>query len=570
MLKALGLLLLVGAARGEFTVLERRDSPPRGFSRVGPSPPDTVLTLRLALTQNDISGLQEHVYDVSTPGNSRYGQYLSKEEAESFVAPSEDTLDGVNLWLKTNNLTSSPITAAGDWIAVSLTVSQANALLAAEFSTFQNADPNQTVHRTLSYSVPTTLKASINTVYPTVTFPAAKPPSTINTKSSAVSRRSSPTTSVSSDCPGNWTPACVQELYGIPSTPATPAANTFGVCGFNNEFANFHDLNAFLTMFRPDINPNTTASLVSVDNGINNQLPSGVAIGANIDLQWAVGLATGVPVAFISTGTGSTGSVDFYTALLDEPNYLLSLAQPPQTVVSSYSDFEQNLSPQLAETICNSYAQLAARGVSYIVNSGDFGASDPFTPSGACLPWAVPFPASCPFVTTVGATEFRAGASAESATSGFGSGAGFSNIFKRPTYQDQVVPAYLTAINATSASPFNISGRAVPDISAISNGSPMFLQGQLDTFWGGTQFGSTIFATMIALLNNERIAAGKPGLGFLNPLIYQNPTAFNDIATGSNPGCDDSNAFNGTVGWDAVTGFGSPSYSKLLDISNKL
>jgi tripeptidyl-peptidase-1 len=38
---------------------------------------------------------------------------------------------------------------------------------------------------------------------------------------------------------------------------------------------------------------------------------------------------------------------------------------------------------------------------------------------------------------------------------------------------------------------------------------------------------------MTALLTNERIAAGKAGLGFLNPLIYANPGAFNPLKTGA-------------------------------------
>ncbi|KAJ7035833.1 peptidase S8/S53 domain-containing protein [Mycena alexandri] len=571
MLKALlHVLLLVTVVCGGFVVLERRDNPPNGFLRVGPSPPATILNLRLALTQNDMAGLQETVYDVSTPGNARYGQYLSKEQVEGFVAPSQDTLNGVNSWLKTNNLTSSPLTAAGDWIAVSLTVSQANTLLAADFSTFQNAGTNQTVHRTLSYSIPTTLRTSINIIYPTVTFPVAKHPS-IRKKTSAASRPNKRTSAISSDCPGNWTPACIQELYGIPSTPATPTANTLGVCGFDNEFVDIHDLTAFLKTYRPDIDSNTTFSLISIDDGINNQLPSGASSGSSPMIQYAVGLATGVPVVFISTGTGQTGSVDTFTAFLDEPNYLLSLAQPPQTVVQAFDgvsfEFESDFTPQLAESICNSYAQLAARGVSYIVKGGDFGAANPFSPGG-CLAWDVSFPASCPFVTAVSATEFLANEASEGAMSNAGSGGtaggGFSNIFARPRYQDTVVPAYLKAIGATDASPFNISGRAIPDISAIGH-SPFIFQGETVTSQDGTNFAATIFASMIALLTNERIAAGKPGLGFLNPLIYQNPTAFNDFPTGSNPGCNDANAFNGTVGWDAVTGFGSPNYAKLRD-----
>lgn len=45
----------------------------------------------------------------------------------------------------------------------------------------------------------------------------------------------------------------------------------------------------------------------------------------------------------------------------------------------------------------------------------------------------------------------------------------------------------------------------------------------------------------MSLLNDARIRAGKPSLGFLNPLIYSinliHTGAFNDITTGNNPGC---------------------------------
>jgi subtilase family serine protease len=54
----------------------------------------------------------------------------------------------------------------------------------------------------------------------------------------------------------------------------------------------------------------------------------------------------------------------------------------------------------------------------------------------------------------------------------------------------------------------------------------------------GTSCSSPIFASAIGMLNAELIAAGKRPLGFLNPFIYANPQVFNDITTGSNPGCN--------------------------------
>ncbi|KAJ7866434.1 family S53 protease, partial [Mycena olivaceomarginata] len=572
MLKLWAIAAVVFAkVRGELLAPSERDTAPGGFSRVGPSPGDKILNLCLALTPNDIDGLYDSVYDVSTPGSPRYGQYLSKEEVEKFVAPPADTATQVGAWLASNNITSLPLTSAGEWISVNLTVDQANQLLSTEFSTFRNVETNHTVERAPSYSIPNTLKTSIKSIYPTVKFPVATVSAGNNTATTAGPNR--PVASVLAVCRSNssWSPACLQELYGIPSTPAKPAANVLGVSGFENDFANNHDLIAickisFLPQFRPDINPNTTfdTGIISIDGCVNNQLPIGAGFLRTI------GLATGVSVAFISTGT--LVSNDLYTAYLDQANYLLSLANPPQTVVNTYADFatatmsESQISPQVAESICNAYAQLAARGVSYIVASGDFGSGVPgFPVSGNCTPFDASFPATCPFVTAVGGTEFTEAEDAEAAWTS--SGGGFSNVFQRPKYQDAAVEAYFRTVGANTSSPFNVSGRAVPDLSAINLGLGYFFGDLFEL--GSTAISASIFASMVALLTNERIAAGKPGLGFLNPLIYQNPAAFNDIATGFNTGCQKL-GFNGTTGWDPVTGFGSPSYVKLQEISNQL
>jgi hypothetical protein len=40
------------------------------------------------------------------------------------------------------------------------------------------------------------------------------------------------------------------------------------------------------------------------------------------------------------------------------------------------------------------------------------------------------------------------------------------------------------------------------------------------------------------------------------------PQAFNDITTGSNPGCS-TNGFSAAKGWDPVTGMGSPNFPAL-------
>ena len=67
---------------------------------------------------------------------------------------------------------------------------------------------------------------------------------------------------------------------------------------------------------------------------------------------------------------------------------------------------------------------------------------------------------------------------------------------------------------------------------------------------GGTSASSPAFAGFVGLLNDARLQANKPPLGFLNPLLYSKGVAgFTDILSGSNPGCG-TPGFNVTQGWD--------------------
>lgn len=61
-------------------VHESRESAPGGFTLTGPADPDTVLNLKLVLTQNDPDGLIDALYNVSTPSSAKYGQYLTTQE----------------------------------------------------------------------------------------------------------------------------------------------------------------------------------------------------------------------------------------------------------------------------------------------------------------------------------------------------------------------------------------------------------------------------------------------------------------------------------------------------------
>merc|ERR1712060_954772 len=57
-------------------------------------------------------------------------------------------------------------------------------------------------------------------------------------------------------------------------------------------------------------------------------------------------------------------------------------------------------------------------------------------------------------------------------------------------------------------------------------------------------------------------------MGFLNPFIYKNPQAFNDVEHGVNNG-GGPHGFTAVKGWDAATGYGTPNFPKLKEAALK-
>jgi len=185
------------------------------------------------------------------------------------------------------------------------------------------------------------------------------------------------------------------------------------------------------------------------------------------------------------------------------------------------------------------------------------------------------WPASSPWVTAVGATRFVAQkvGNAEMATDQFGSGGGFSSQFSQEPnakWQEAAVAEYLKTVKASTLPPsgsFDPMGRATPDVSALGEGYQVLVGGRVQSV-GGTSASSPAFASMVSLLNEARLNAGKPAMGFLNPFLYKNADAFTDVLLGSNKvsrgGAPLAYGFNCSKGWDPATGLGTPKFDKLL------
>ena len=185
------------------------------------------------------------------------------------------------------------------------------------------------------------------------------------------------------------------------------------------------------------------------------------------------------------------------------------------------------------------------------------------------------FPGSYPWVTSIGGTQMlqptdtRIPAASTNETtfrkviSGqlFSSGGGFSNTFLAPPYQVPNVASYkriekedLDEIEDR----FNSTARGYPDVAVRADDYWVVSNGKWKRI-SGTSASNPVFASIITLINSERMHTGEGPVGFINQVLYSNPRILNDVVTGANQGCGLDQAFRATRGWDASIGLDVPS-----------
>ena len=220
----------------------------------------------------------------------------------------------------------------------------------------------------------------------------------------------------------------------------------------------------------------------------------------------------------------------------------------------SYGDNENTVHFDYAVRVNAELQKMGVRGLSIMSSSGDGGVGGG-QPS-FCQEFIPTYPAASPYITAVGGTT---GSNPEVA--GPLSSGGFSNYWARPSYQSSFVSQYFqVAQNLPPSKDYNQTGAGFPDVAAQAYNFDVVING-FTTPVDGTSCSSPTFAGLVALLNDVRLNAGKPPLGYLNQLFYKHPEAFNDITSGSNPGCF-TEGFEAAAGWDPVTGLGSMDFGK--------
>ncbi|KAJ7200325.1 subtilisin-like protein, partial [Mycena pura] len=583
--------------------------------------PGTVIPLRVGLQQRNLDQLEDLLMSVSHPESTTYGQHWSPAQVVDAFAPSDETVAAVKNWLIDAGLARDRLrlSPSRGWIAVNVTAAEAEELLHTEYHVYTH--PSGVAQLGChSYSVPAHVQEHVDLIKPTIQFnhhvrspkfgKRSSTPLSTNIKSTIKTNGVKVNTNPDlATCDEVITLDCLRALYNFHYTPSQTSRNTFGIVEFTPQAFLAADLDMFFANFSPS-QVGTRPIPVLIDGAIVQTVNQSFDLNgeSDLDLQYGMALTNPQPVQLLQTGdivegAGFDNWLDAVDGTFctfeggDDPDQdgiypdplpggfkgpeSCGIIRPPHTVSISYAQDEVTITARSANRQCkhlpsfylpyityyvvgNEYGKLGMLGTSVFYSSGDnvqaVQNGKVFNPS---------FPSTCPFVTSVGATQVPANSTVNDPETAceevIFSGGGFSNIFPLPQYQAGAVKGFLRDHPPPfTDGQFNNSGnvRAFPDLSANGANYIIGIDGEFGLVFG-TSCSAPTTASIFTMINDARIAQGKGPVGFLNPAIYSGPfrSAFNDITVGGNQGCGTSSA---SLAFSQ--GVGTPNFERLLSL----
>jgi subtilase family serine protease len=322
----------------------------------------------------------------------------------------------------------------------------------------------------------------------------------------------------------------------------------------------------------------------------------GWTIETTLDVEYAHAMASGanIVLSVASSNSGNAINVAESRAISLYPNSIISQSFG----IPEYLIRANNAQVIQAE---KNYETAASRGITVLASAGDSGAGN-----GINIPNA-DFPASSPFVTSVGGTMGNpylpslpcTGSLCSAGLVTYDNSTGACHLSSRlfaggcsPTgyggeqaWNEKFLPA------ATGGAPSLIfpspsyqqgvtgfSMRTTPDVAynAAVNGGVLVVYSALTPshavifIVGGTSAGSPQWAAIFALVNQARMQNGFGPIGFANPKLYsiynsQNYNKdFHDVTLGNNTFAGTSAGFFAGPGYDLTTGLGTPNVANLV------
>ena len=447
---------------------------PSTWSRVSDATSSSMVKFFLALPQQNLAELDRLFWAVSDPTSPQYGDFLTAQEIQALVSPPLSSRQAIIAYLTSKGVHPAHIQDFGDSIEVDTTVRVASTLFDAAFHVFEHTENGARVIRALGdVSMEEELAGMIETVYGLTGFPV--PHYANHVKSWGEEQVGQQR--IENDA---IIPQTLYAMYGLPrNTPVgTKSGISQGVIEWEGESFAPVDLVHYATNVSLNGVPIYPASQIVGPNDVRD--PGGES---TLDVDMIVGVAPGNTNWFWLEGNATAWLYSFAV-------HFMNATAVPDVISISYGWYEGeqcqagiggaecaqlNLtSTAFVQRMNTEWQKIGMRGVSVMVSSGDSGCHT--RSDGGCTrpTLLADYPASSPYITSVGATEvgnetFFATSTAPACrnrtgrTSGqqllcvsggievavdvqrayFTSGGGFSNISAQMSYQTAAVARYL-------------------------------------------------------------------------------------------------------------------------------
>ncbi len=571
--------------------------PPAGATVLGPAPARQTLEIVVPLVADE-GGLQSFADAVSTPASPLYGHYEPIALLARRFGATASIRTRATRFLAAAGARQIRINPTGMFAEATFSVAGAERVFRTQLARFHTPGTGTFVAPAVggqasaaAVALPPALRGVATGIVGLDTRPligrSAPPARSVahgGAKSTARARAAAAGTGSAypqaggtpAGCPaaaasGGFTPNQYLTAYGY--TPLRHA----GLAGQGGRVAlieidgfKYSDLRAYATCFGLTIPPLSVFHI-----GSDQALPPGGE--STLDLEVLDSVAPDLAGIDVYENAGDAAEVTRSLALP-----LITPGAKPQVVSASLGLCEPDMIAAFGraglDVIDRDVELAAATGITVVAASGDDGSSACVDARGQPVDQlAVSYPASSPWVTSVGGTNFTLTAANaiqqqvvwnDAPAAPEAGGGGFSDVFGRPSYQQRVVGG---------------ARRAVPDVSMLGDLEPgyaVYCTAANDPAcadeppWhsvGGTSAASPLLAGGAALVDGDLHRHAREMLGFMNPLLYaiysnsQRASVFSDVISGDNDlgpyilsgngqplGCCSAKA-----GFDAASGLGS-------------
>ncbi len=511
---------------------------------VGRLPAAQIMQLDMVLALRDPAGLNSFLQRLYDPASPSYRHFLTVSEFTRRFGPTQENYDATVLFARSNGFVVVGGSRDGMDVQIKGPVSAVEAAFHVTMRTYQHPTERRTFFspdREPSTDLPFALwhiSGLDNYSIPRPLF--------VRRSDYAKARGIRPQDVVSYATTGSGPSASFlgsdmrAAYYG--GTALTGAGQNLGLLEYAG--TDLADLTTYFTNVG-QIN-NVPITLLSTDGTSTSCVDSASGNSCDdteqtLDMTQAIGMAPELASLVMYIGSTDTAIMSAMT----------THSPLPTTIGCSWG-----WTPADATTLDPYFEKMAAQGQSFFAASGDNS-----TWSSSNEAW----PADDANVVSVGGTDLITAGPAgpwQSETAWSESGGGISP-------DDIAIPAWQQLAGViNSSNQGSTTLRNGPDVSANANYTFYVCADQTGCTaneYGGTSFAAPMWAAYIALVNQQLAANGAGPIGFINPTIYSigtGPTynsAFHDITSGT------SGSYSAVVGYDLVTGWGSPNGTNLID-----